>query len=514
MSYSILHQISDLEEDQLDEMAKPIKICDKCGKQITGNHYWYKGGWKCRSKLPPAPAPEQQQQPTADSQPQQQATISPPVEPRQFYEIESSMLPVVQAEIDKLNNRSQKIGLPPITITVIGDFPKTFEKADFLGKLVKTTRRYFKITIQGAAPRLVDGNGNHWELVASLEHTPHGTIINVVPGKDVANLQQFYTANPDRCDHCGKVRRRVGTFIVINSSGQMMQVGRQCLKDFLGHKSPQAIVSYLELFNSLDSWLENLASQADTNSDGRGSGEGEVPVDDILRWTVGLVDNYGFTSAKAAEETSSLSTASYVRKFEFGASLTDPQDQRIYNTVQQYIETERAIIDRIIAQIKRWVMNITPEEVANTPYYHNLQVLVQNQFIKSKNIGYASSMYTAWKKAIQRAESDMEEKQQKQQESNEYLGQIGDKIQFVGTVKSDTNIEGIYGMIQLLRFNDETGNSVVWFNNGRRVDVTIGNTYNIRGTVKKQEEYKGKKQTSISHVKVTDNDTESRTGTE
>lgn len=33
---------------KLMEMARPAKICPDCGKSMAGNHYWYKGGWKCK----------------------------------------------------------------------------------------------------------------------------------------------------------------------------------------------------------------------------------------------------------------------------------------------------------------------------------------------------------------------------------------------------------------------------------------------------------------------------------
>lgn len=35
---------------KLFEMAAK-KICEKCGKSMSGNHYWYKGGWKCSDKM-------------------------------------------------------------------------------------------------------------------------------------------------------------------------------------------------------------------------------------------------------------------------------------------------------------------------------------------------------------------------------------------------------------------------------------------------------------------------------
>lgn len=48
----------------ISEMAKQARVCDKCGKTITGNHYWYKGEWKCKgggastgTVAPTAPTP-------------------------------------------------------------------------------------------------------------------------------------------------------------------------------------------------------------------------------------------------------------------------------------------------------------------------------------------------------------------------------------------------------------------------------------------------------------------------
>lgn len=32
----------------INEMAKPVKICDKCGNQMSKFHYWYKGEWRCK----------------------------------------------------------------------------------------------------------------------------------------------------------------------------------------------------------------------------------------------------------------------------------------------------------------------------------------------------------------------------------------------------------------------------------------------------------------------------------
>lgn len=41
----------DFAEYPLTEMAAK-KQCDKCGKTMAANHYWYKGGWKCKKAKP------------------------------------------------------------------------------------------------------------------------------------------------------------------------------------------------------------------------------------------------------------------------------------------------------------------------------------------------------------------------------------------------------------------------------------------------------------------------------
>lgn len=41
--------------DSITEMAAK-KFCPNCGKTMAGNHYWYKGGWRCKGGGKPADA--------------------------------------------------------------------------------------------------------------------------------------------------------------------------------------------------------------------------------------------------------------------------------------------------------------------------------------------------------------------------------------------------------------------------------------------------------------------------
>lgn len=70
---------------QLTEMAAK-KLCPQCGKTMAANHYWYKGGWRCKkSSLQPS---DSQTTPTVggsakapDSQPRPTPQPAKPVEP-------------------------------------------------------------------------------------------------------------------------------------------------------------------------------------------------------------------------------------------------------------------------------------------------------------------------------------------------------------------------------------------------------------------------------------------------
>jgi hypothetical protein len=181
--------------------------------------------------------------------------------------------------------------------------------------------------------------------------------------------------------------------------------------------------------------------------------------------------------------------------------LFNSDTHTVWEKAKDYLNQNQSQIAQQVDDIKKWVLAIPQQQVDSNPYYNNLQVLVREGFSSPKNVGYVVSMYPAWKKATQQ----QQQKAAAPTKTNDYLGVVGEKIELVATVKSDTDIDGQFGKIQLLRFEDATGNSLVWFNNGKVVDVEVGKQYNIKGTVKKQDEYKGRKQTSITRVKITEN---------
>lgn len=65
----------DFAQFPLTEMAAK-KQCEHCGKTMAANHYWYKGGWKCKKAKDAAPADDKKSD-TADSKPAAQTASKP-----------------------------------------------------------------------------------------------------------------------------------------------------------------------------------------------------------------------------------------------------------------------------------------------------------------------------------------------------------------------------------------------------------------------------------------------------
>ena len=88
------------------------------------------------------------------------------------------------------------------------------------------------VDVSLALPELIALAG--WSLLGRVDPLPDGRPLVVrVPGTQ--NIPLPAVRSPYECLYCGKVRTRRETFLVVHQSGRTSQVGRTCLRDFLGH---------------------------------------------------------------------------------------------------------------------------------------------------------------------------------------------------------------------------------------------------------------------------------------
>ena len=80
-------------------------------------------------------------------------------------------------------------------------------------------------------------------------------------------------------------------------------------------------------------------------------------------------------------------------------------------------------------------------------------------------------------------------------ESN-FIGQLGERLSLTLTLIKDYQFDNGYGNAHIYEFVDGDGNYFTWTTNAKI--LTVGSTYDLKGTVKDFKTYKGKNQTQLT----------------
>ena len=104
-------------------------------------------------------------------------------------------------------------------------------------------------------------------------------------------------------------------------------------------------------------------------------------------------------------------------------------------------------------------------------------------------------MVPAYKRAMEQAQTERVGKK------SQYVGSIKERLEETLTLLKITPISGIFGTVDIHRFLDENDNLIVWFANSNS-NMEEGETYRVKMTVKKHEEYKSIKQTTVTRVSI------------
>lgn len=189
---------------------------------------------------------------------------------------------VVRAKIGTLIRRAAKLSveLP----TIIEGEPFEVKKVTVPGGKVYYAT-YINFTVVQPKPVSLDG----WTFIATIEHGDDGegkalNVIRSVPNAATV-IPKEYRQQGATCDHCRSKRRRTETFVVEHVDGKLSRVGRNCIRDFLGGESAEAILAMESYLRQINAALE----------DGEGGSYG------AKEWRFGAVDVLAFASTAIRE---------------------------------------------------------------------------------------------------------------------------------------------------------------------------------------------------------------------
>jgi hypothetical protein len=354
--------------------------------------------------------------------------------------------------------------------------------------------KFFPVSVTGTTPRIAG-----WAFVATLQHLTDDTgktvnLLRVVPGFVERLPEQYRHADASNCDHCCRtIRSRKDTYILRNDeTGQYMQVGRNCTQDFLGGKDPHAVAQYLE---SLLAALRTAGELSDEEGfGGGGRGEQRFPMSAFLTQVAAVVRVHGWISRGKARDSGDQATADITLEVLEPPGSVGPQARRQWEAlVAKFAPNDD---DKQMAEA---ALEYARETLSDNPdrddYEHNLYVALTQPVIGRRLAGITASVIPYYLRSVQR------KVERESAGESHWIGEVGERMDLIVKPLMVKPIETQFGMSYLHKFVTPDGALLTWFASSNP-EVKIGEEYQITGTIKKHDDYKGVKQTVITRVTV------------
>lgn len=317
------------------------------------------------------------------------------------------------------------------------------------------------------------------EVVARLQHIEGLNLISRIGGFE-GNLDAYREA-PISCQHCNQKRFRKGSWVVVKD-GKQIQIGDTCVSLYFGINVESILKTSYSVHSILDS--DEYGSSAQRNYFG-----------EFINHVVFLTSTKGFCTKKAADENGGVSTSAIAHKFCGECLSNSPYDRQEFDEFHADFAAwrEKNYVGQNLAEV---VLDWWMEKETPTEFEHNCKVSILAQDLRFQGlVAYATKMwYDAQRAAL--APKVTAEKN----ESN-WLGEVGEKLTLNLTVTNVRIIPGGYGDTTMITFMDDKGNVVLWYASSNP-SVQVNEKVQIKGTVKKLDEFKGTKQTVLTRCSI------------
>lgn len=354
------------------------------------------------------------------------------------------------------------------------------------------------VQVWGDAPQI-----NGWEFLARIDNLDqtHATVA-FAPGKETLVDPALWQAGTN-CDHCRLTRyrtRRYALRCIDHESpdyGRIMVVGATCMKDFLGHDSPQTIAM-------IASYLEDLDTLG-ADPDGGGSSDPTTyyyGVNETMPIVASLTTKLGFVSSKM-ETLGKPSTATTLLYF-----LTPPRSEQAR---KDWVEFRKEMAptpedQKLAADTIAWAQGLE----GTSGYEMNIRAIASAENIGYRQMGLFASMVYAYLRA--RDEIMRKQREREGRGESAHVGVVGERTTFDLTLRKTIELESVYGTSYLYLFVTPEGYDVAWKASkkarfaspatGYDEPIREGHTYRVQARVKEHGDYKGRPQTKIERAKI------------
>lgn len=315
-----------------------------------------------------------------------------------------------------------------------------------------------------------------YEFAARIEHTKEGNIIVRGPS-ETQDLDLSWRRAEPRCDHCEKKRARKETFLLRQYGVALLQIGRNCLADFL-MTDPSKMVALAEL-------VKAIGGEMDDERWGSYGNYWEVSPLAFIACAVSSTERHGFR--KTSEEMPTRCDA------EFLSNPCPSRDARLAKIWHDEQPTEDQI--ETAHQIVAWAAN--PPDNASE-YSWNLSLAVKQAGV-GKHGGLLASAPAAFSRHLGR---EVQKKLKPTLVRPEgYAVEQGEIFKGEATLIRHFLVESPFGSKAICTFRTDDGHEIVWFASGVAPKPDMqGLRFQLKGRCKKHDSYKGVNQTILQRV--------------
>ncbi len=337
-------------------------------------------------------------------------------------------------------------------------------------------------------------------FLARIEHLSEGNVIYRAAGEEKV---EYRTAKP-WCDHCKTERRRNDAFVLrCDATTAEKRVGRNCLAEYV--RDEKAAADLMNWASCVDR-ITTACGEAEERMGG-----GRAPEAYTLEFVLSWARAYGgkWVSASQARETGEQASA-----YELLGMIRDlrdkAKDKDFWHTRQgQQIRATEAKAEELrndetsgVYQTLAWIDSLAVKpETAVSDYENNLTVIRRMGFATVKQWSFVCSAFRAWLRSehVARGEAVQKAREAAGPKGN-WLGEKGQRLGFekVNCVEKKSLGIGEFGERFLVKFMSPAGNELVWFTGPCEFDAGV--EYDITGTVKDHNEFRGQRSTVLSRV--------------
>jgi len=342
--------------------------------------------------------------------------------------------------------------------------------------------KYIEVVVKGQTP-MIQG----WKLVGVIEHSGIGDVRYEVPGGP--GFPQSY--QKDHCDHCGTVRHRKWTYMIQHKeTGRFMQVGKQCLKDFLKvlGSDPMHLIEraswFMKMYSDMmiftDLETEEIVARREWDY---------IDLLDHVCGALMIIRHEGFVSKARARETD---------YYETPTSMTVSAWRWDNSPHAQELRGKFMATEEVVRTAERIIKDWSNKRTNGSDFENNCIMIARSGTMLQQHGSMVCAMVNSWlKDRIDEQEPETLDEHLPYNEKERV-----DMVVYVTFTKLlRTEGEGSYRRSTwLVAMKDEDGRKVTWFSSVG--DLERGKWYQIRTTIKKKDLYRGEASTIITRVDV------------